>query len=45
MELTGGRFPFPTVKARVEVPSVMKQERDLDVRGLSPLENFFNHTL
>ena len=45
MELTRGRGPFPTVMARVEVPSDMKQEREMDVRGLCPLENFFDHTL
>ena len=28
MELTRGRGPFPTVIARVEVPSDMKQERE-----------------
>ena len=28
MELTRGRGPFPTVMARVEVPSEMKRERD-----------------
>ena len=33
MELTRGRSPFPTVMARVEVPSDMKRERGMDVRG------------
>ena len=28
MELTRGRGPFPTVMARVEVPSDMKEERE-----------------
>ena len=45
MELTRGKGPFPTVMARIEVPSDMKQEREMDVRGLSPLESFFDHTL
>ena len=45
MELTRGRGPFPTVMTRVEVPSDMKQEREMDIRGLCPLENFFNQTL
>ena len=45
MELTRGRGPFPTVMARVEVPSDMKQEREIDIRGLGPLENFFDNTL
>ena len=45
MELTRGRGPFPTVMARVEVPSDMKPEREMDVRGRSPLDNFFDHTL
>ena len=47
MGLTRGRGPFPTVMARVEVPSDMKQEREreMDIRGLRPLENFFDHTL
>ena len=40
MELTRGRGPFPTVMARVEVPSDMKQEREMDIRGLRPLEHF-----
>ena len=44
MELTRGRGPFPTVMARVEVPSAMKQEREMDIRGLGPLENYFDHT-
>ena len=44
MELTRGRGPFPTVMTRVEVPSDMKQEREMDIR-LRPLENFFNQTL
>ena len=34
MELTRGRGPFPTVMARVEVPSDMKQEREMTVRQL-----------
>ena len=41
MELTRGSGPFLTVMARVEVPSVMKEERKMDVRGLSPLEFLF----
>ena len=45
MELTRSRGPFPTFMARVEVPSDMKEEREMDVRGLRPLENFFDHTL
>ena len=45
MELTRGRGPFPTVMARVEVLSDMKQEREMDIRGLRPLGNFFDHTL
>ena len=45
MELTRGRGPFATVMARVEVPSDMKQEREIDIRGRRPLENFFDHTL
>ena len=45
MELTRGRGPFPTVMATVEVPSYRKQEVDMDVRGLRPLEKFFGHTL
>ena len=45
MELTKGRGPFPTVMARIEVPSDMKQKREMDVRGLCPLENVFAHTL
>ena len=47
MELTRGRGPFPTVMARVEVPSDMKQEREreMDDRLQSPLENFIDHTL
>ena len=45
MESTRGRGPFPTVMARVEVPSDMKQEIEMDVRGRSFLENFFYHTL
>ena len=45
MELTRGRGPFPTVMARVEVPSDMKQEREMDIRGLRPLEHFFDHIL
>ena len=45
MELTRGRGPFPTVMARVEVPSDMKREREMDIRGLGPLENIFDHTL
>ena len=44
MELTRGRGPFPTVMAKVEVPSDMKEEREMDVRWLSPLENLFDHT-
>ena len=28
MEVTRGRGPFPTIMARVEVPSDMKQERE-----------------
>ena len=38
MELSKGRGPFPTVMARIEVPSDMKQKREMDVRGLRPLE-------
>ena len=45
MELTRGRGPFPTVMARVKVPSDMKQEREIDIRGLRPQENFFDLTL
>ena len=45
MELIRGRGPFPTVMARIEVPSDMKREREMDVRGLRPLESFFDHTL
>ena len=45
MELTRGRGPFLTVMARVEVPSDMKQEREMDIRGLRPLAIFFDHTL
>ena len=45
MELTRGKGPFPTVMARIEVPSDMKQEREMDVRGLGPLESLFDHTL
>ena len=45
LELTRGRGPFPTVMARVELPSDMKQEREIDVRGRGLLENFFDHTL
>ena len=45
MELTRGKGPFPTVMARVEVPSDVKQAREMDVRGLGPLESFFDHTL
>ena len=43
MELNRGRCPFPIV----EVPSDMKQEREreMDVKGQSPLENFIDHTL
>ena len=41
MELTRGRGPFPTVMARVEVPFDMKQEGEMDVRGLRPPGNFF----
>ena len=44
MELTRSRRPFPTVMARVEVPSDVKQERKMDVRGLRPLEFFFGYT-
>ena len=33
IELTKGRGPFPTVMARAEVPSDMKQEREMAVRG------------
>ena len=44
MELTRGRDPFPTVMARVEVPSDMKTEREMDLRGLRLMENFFGHT-
>ena len=40
MELTRGRGPFPTVMARVGVPSETKQEREMDIRGPRPLENF-----
>ena len=40
MELTRGRGPFPTVMARVEVPSDVKQEIEITIRGRSPLENF-----
>ena len=32
--------PFPTVMARVEVPSDMKEEREIDVRGLGPWKIF-----
>ena len=45
MELTRGRGPFPTVMARVEVPSDMKQEREMGVRGLGSLESVFDLTL
>ena len=45
MELTRGRGPFPIVMTRVEVPSDMKQEREIDIRGLHRLENFFDYTL
>ena len=45
MELTKGRGPFLTVMTRVEVPSDMKQEREMDVRGLGPLESSFDHPL
>ena len=41
MEITRGRGSFPAVMARVEVLSDMKQEREIDIRGLRPLENFF----
>ena len=40
-ELTRGRGPCPTVMARVEVPSDMKEERDMDVRGSKPSGNVF----
>ena len=45
MELTRGRGPFPTVMARIEVPSDMKEETEVDVRGRSSPENVFDHTL
>ena len=45
MELPRGRGPFPTVMARVEVLSDMKEDREMDVRRLGPLEKFFYHTL
>ena len=41
MELTRGRGPFPTVMARVEVPFDMKQEGEMDIRGLRPPWKFF----
>ena len=40
MKLTRGRGPFPTVMARVEVPSDMKQEREIYIRELGPLQIF-----
>ena len=40
MELTRGRSPFPAVMARVEVPSDMKRERGMDVRGEVPWKFF-----
>ena len=45
IELTRGRGPFPTAMVRVEVPSDMKEEREINIRRLGPLENSFNHTL
>ena len=40
MELTRGRDQFPTVMERVEVMSDMKQEREMDAKGLRLLEIF-----
>ena len=40
MELTIGRGPFPTVMTRVEVPSDMKEKREMDVRGEDPWKIF-----
>ena len=45
MEVTRGRGQLPTIMARVEVPSDMKQKREIDIRGLRLLENFFVHTI
>ena len=41
MELTRGRGLSSTVMAKVEVPTDMKEEKEVDVMGLRPLENFF----
>ena len=35
MELTRGRGPFPTVMARVEAPSDMKEEREMAAKVYS----------
>ena len=41
MELTRGRGPFPTVMARVEVPSDIKQESERWTSGgLAPWKDF-----
>ena len=45
MELTRGRGPFPTVMARVEVPSDLKQKREMYGSGRSPGKSFWPHTL
>ena len=45
MELPRGRGPLPTVMPRVEVLSDMKEDREMDARGLGPLEKIFYHTL
>ena len=45
MEVTRGRGLFPAVLVRVELPSDMKLETEMDVRGLPPLKTFCPCTL